>query len=271
MTETLMKISFLTLFPDFIQSYLSTGLLARAQSNTLFDFEVLNIRDVVTKNYKSADDTVYGGADGTLLQYDPLVQTLNKVQRDESAKVIYLSPQGRNLDSRLIDELKNEKHLILVSGRYAGIDQRFIAEHVDLEISIGDYVLSGGELPSLVLVETLSRQIPGVLGNSDSARYDSFSEGLLEAPQFTKPAEIAGMKVPATLMSGDHKNIEAWKKNMSVLVTLKKREDLISAKVKEINWKQVETFYKNLSSEDKNILQINDLDQKIEKYKNGTP
>lgn len=266
-----MKISFLTLFPDFIQSYISTGLLARAQTNTLFNFEIFNIRDAVTKNYKSADDTVYGGADGTLLQYDPLLQTLNKVQKAESAKVIYLSPQGRGLDQSLIDELKNEKHLILISGRYAGIDQRFITEHVDLEVSIGDYVLSGGELPSLVLVETLSRQIPGVLGNHESARNDSFVHGLLEAPQFTKPAEIDGMKVPATLMSGDHKNIEIWKNHMGVLVTLKKREDLILNKKNQINWKQVEDFYKNLTVEDKNILQINDLDQMIEKYKNGTP
>lgn len=266
-----MKISFLTLFPEIIQSYISTGLLARAQSNTLFEFEIFNIRDAVTKNYKSADDTVYGGADGVLMQYDPLLQTLNKVQRDEKAKVIYLSPQGKHLNQALINELKEEKHLILVSGRYAGIDERFISKHVDLEISIGDYVLCGGELPSLVLVETLSRQIPGVLGNNDSAQNDSFVHGLLEAPQFTKPAEIDGMKVPATLMSGDHKNIEAWKKNMSVLVTLKKREDLILSQTKEINWKQIETFYKNLSLEDKNILQINDLDQKIEKHKNGTP
>lgn len=267
----MMKISFITLFPDIIQSYIATGLLARAQTNQLFDFEVLNIRDAVTKNYKSADDTVYGGADGVLFQYEPLVQTLNKVQRDEKAKVIYLSPQGKSLDQKLIHELKDEKHLVLVSGRYAGIDERFIAKHVDIEISIGDYVLCGGELPSLVLVETLSRQIPGVLGNNESARNDSFTQGLLEAPQFTKPSEVDGMKVPEVLMSGDHKKIEQWKNHMSVLVTLKKREDLIQSKVKEINWKQIEAFYKSLSVEDKNIIQINDLDQKIEKYKNGTP
>lgn len=265
-----MKISFLTLFPDIIQSYISTGLLSRAQNNSLFDFEVLNIRDAVTKNYKSADDTVYGGADGVLMQYEPLVQTLNKVNRREKVKVIYLSPQGQPLNQSLINELKNEQHLILISGRYAGIDERFISKHVDLEISIGDYVLCGGELPSLVLVETLSRQIPGVLGNNESAKNDSFVQGFLEAPQFTKPAEIDGMKVPATLMSGDHKNIEAWKKNMSILVTLKKREDLIEPKLKEIDWKKIEVFYKNLSLEDKIILKMNDLDQKIEKYKNRT-
>jgi tRNA (guanine37-N1)-methyltransferase len=265
-----MKISFLTLFPDIIQNYISTGLLARAQSNSFFDFEILNIRDAVTKNYKSADDTVYGGADGVLLQYEPLVQTLSKVNRDEKAKVIYLSPQGEQLNQSLINELRNEKHLVLVSGRYAGIDERFISKHVDLEISIGDYVLCGGELPSLVLVETLSRQIPGVLGNNESARNDSFVQGLLEAPQFTKPAEVDGMKVPATLMSGDHKNIEAWKKDMSVLVTLKKREDLIEPRSKEINWKQIEIFYKNLSIEDKTLLNINNLDLQIAKHKNRT-
>jgi tRNA (guanine37-N1)-methyltransferase len=266
-----MKISFLTLFPEIIQSYISTGMLARAQEKTLFEFEVFNMRDAVTKNYKSADDTVYGGADGMLIQYDPLVQTLNKVRRQDQAKVIYLSPQGQNLNQNLINELKNEKHLILISGRYAGVDQRFIKEHVDLELSIGDYVLCGGELPSLVLVETLSRQIPGVLGHNESAKNDSFAQGLLEAPQFTKPFEVNGMKVPEVLISGDHKKIELWKNHMSVLVTLKKREDLIKPKVKEINWKLIETFYKDLSNDDKAILQITDLEQKIEKYKNGTP
>ena len=266
-----MKISFLTLFPEIIQSYISTGMLARAQEKDLFQFEILNIRDVVTKTYKSADDTVYGGADGMLIQYDPLVQSLNKVHRDDQSKVIYLSPQGQNLNQKIIDELKNEKHLILVSGRYAGIDQRFIKEHVDLELSIGDYVLCGGELPSLVLVETLSRQIPGVLGHNESAKHDSFMQGLLEAPQFTKPNEVDGMKVPDVLTSGDHKKIELWKNKMSVLVTLKKREDLIKPRATEIDWKQIEKFYNEMTEQDKSILQINDLDQKIEKYKNGTP
>lgn len=266
-----MKISFITLFPEIIQSYISTGLLARAQSNTLFDFEVFNIRDAVTKNYKSADDTVYGGSDGVLLQYEPVVATLNKVNLTKESKVVYLSPQGQVLNQKLIDELKHEKHLVLVSGRYAGIDQRFITEHVDLELSIGDYVLCGGELPSLVLVETLSRQIPGVLGNNESARNDSFTQGLLEAPQFTKPSEIAGMKVPEVLTSGDHKKIDEWKKNMSVLITLKKREDLIRFHTAQINWKQIDTFYKNLSLQDKTVLQINDLDEQIQKHKNGIP
>ena len=264
-----MKISFITLFPEIIQSYISTGLLARAQTQSLLEFEILDIRDAVTKNYKSADDTVYGGSDGMLIQYDPLVQTLNKVKRGQKAKVIYLSPQGQCLNQNLIQDLKNETHLILVSGRYAGVDQRFIKEYVDLEISIGDYVLSGGELPSLVLVESLSRQISGVLGHNDAANNDSFAQGLLEAPQFTKPSDINGMKVPAVLTSGDHRKIELWKNQMSVLVTLKKRQDLIQAKVKDINWKQIEIFYRSLSADDKTLLQINNLDLQIESYKNG--
>lgn len=264
-----MKISFITLFPEVIQSYISTGLLARAQSLHLLEFEILNIRDAVTKNYKSADDTVYGGSDGQLIQYEPLLQTLNKVEKKNAAKVIYLSPQGQNLNQRIVNQLKVEKHLILVSGRYAGIDERFITKHIDLEISIGDYVLSGGELPSLVLVEALSRQIPGVLGNNESAQVDSFVNGLLEAPQFTKPIEVDGMKVPATLTSGHHQNIEIWRKNMSILMTLKKREDLVFLRVKDIDWKQVDVFYQNLSHEDKTLLKLNDLDLQIAKYKNG--
>ncbi len=263
-----MRISFITLFPDFIQSYISTGMLARAQEKELFDFEIFNIRDAVTKNYKSADDTVYGGGDGALIQYAPLMETFNKVKKIEKSKVIYLSPQGVSLNQSLIAELKNEEHLILVSGRYAGIDQRFIFENVDLEVSIGDYVLCGGELPSLVFVEALSRHIPGVLGNSESANNDSFNHGLLEAPQFTKPSEVNGLKVPEVLMSGDHKKVALWKKSMDILVTLKKREDLLRSTKQEIKWNEIEIFYKNLSNEDKNILQINDLDFKIQKYKN---
>lgn len=260
----MMKISFITLFPDFIQSYLSTGLLARAQQNQLFEFEILNLRDHAAGNYKSVDDTVYGGADGALIQYEPLKKALEQAQPSAESKVVYLSPQGKKIDQSLIADLKKCEHLILVSGRYAGIDQRFITQFVDEEVSIGDYVLSGGELPSLVLVEALSRKIEGVLGNEQSAQEDSFEHGLLEAPQFTKPSEIENMKVPEVLMSGDHKKIATWKKNMSVLVTLKKRKDLISSK--DINWMAINEFYNQLTTQDKALLQIENLDDDLRKY-----
>ncbi len=260
-----MKISFITLFPEFIKSYIQTGLLGRAQLNNIFEFEVYNIRDNAEGNYKSVDDTVYGGGDGALIQYAPLKKTLDQIELASDSAVIYLSPQGRPLDSALINELKNKKHLVLVSGRYAGIDQRFITRHVHIEVSIGDYVLSGGELPSLVLVECLSRQCDGVLGNQKSSKEDSFVNNFLEAPQFTKPVEIDGMTVPQVLTSGDHKKIEVWKKNMSVLMTLSKREDLIASH-DHINWPDVLSFYNSLSEEDKNLMQIHHLLEKIKKY-----
>lgn len=260
-----MKISFITLFPDFIQSYIQTGLLNRAQQKNIIQLEVCNLRDFAEGSYKSVDDTVYGGGDGALIQYAPLKKALEVVKKTEESYVVYLSPQGRTLSQQMVHELKNKKHLILISGRYAGIDQRFISEHVDIEISIGDYILSGGELPSLVLVESISRQISGVLGNGQSAKEDSFHAGLLEAPQFTKPSEIEGMSVPEILMSGDHKKIEQWKKKMSVLVTLKKREDLLQHKT-DINWADINKFYDKISAQEKKLLQIENLQEKLQKY-----
>lgn len=265
-----MKISFISLFPDVIQNYLSSGIIGRAQQKRIIDVEIFNLRDQATGSYKSVDDTVYGGADGALIQYEPLKKTLDQIDRIGKNCVIYLSPQGRKLDNDLISQLKTYDQLILISGRYAGIDQRFITRHVDQEISIGDYVLCGGELPGLVLVEALSRQLEGVLGNQDSARNDSFQESLLEAPQFTKPNEIEGMKVPAVLLSGDHQKINQWRNDLRVLVTLKKRPDLIE-KISEknfykIDWNQIMDFYERLSSDDKFLMQIENLTLDIESF-----
>lgn len=260
-----MKINFITLFPDLIQSYLAAGLLGRAQTNQLMNFQIHNLRDEAIGNYKSVDDTVYGGGDGALIQYEPLKKSLDKIDRVQNSKVIYLSPQGVPLSQKLIKELKKSEQLILIAGRYAGIDQRFISKHIDLEISIGDYILSGGELASLVLVEALSREIPGVLGNSQSAVSDSFSNDLLEAPQFTKPSEIDGMQVPEVLLSGDHGKISIWKHAISVLVTLKKREDLIQNKT-DLDWKKIEKFYSEISDSDKELFQIQGLSEALKKY-----
>lgn len=260
-----MKINFITLFPDLVQSYLSAGLLGRAQANQLMIFQIHNLRDEAVGNYKSVDDAVYGGADGALIQYEPLKKALAKVDRAQKSKVIFLSPQGQPLTQKLVKELKTNEQLVLISGRYGGIDQRFISKYVDHEISIGDYILSGGELPSLVLVEALSRETPGVLGNDQSAAQDSFSDDLLEAPQFTKPSEVDGLKVPDVLLSGDHGKISIWKSMLSILITLKKREDLIQKKT-DIDWKKITKFYSEISLTEKELLQINDLDQLLLKY-----
>lgn len=229
-----MKLSCLTLFPELIEAYFQSGLMKKAKDQGLIQVETIPLRNYAEGNYKSVDDKVYGGGDGQLIQYGPLKKAkediLSKVEKQQKIKFIYLSPQGQKLNENLIQQLQQEDHLVLIAGRYAGIDQRFVQLEVDLEISIGDYVLNGGELPSLVLIEALTRKISGVLGNELSSQRDTFSQqlnGLLEAPQFTKPFDIDGHKVPEVLISGDHQKIADWNRMVSLLVTFKKRKDLI--------------------------------------------
>lgn len=261
--------SYLTLFPDLIRHYLSDALLHKAHGKGLLEFNVVNLRDFSKNKYKSVDDTAYGGSDGMVIEMQPLMDGLKLIKDQlpsgQKTQVIYLSPQGQRCDHQKICELAKYDHLIFISGRYAGIDQRFISEFVDQELSIGDYVLSGGELPSLVLTESISRQIPGVLGDQKSAEQDSFSEdlkGLLEAPQFTKPQVLNDVAVPEVLTSGHHQKISEWKKYVSVLVTLKKRPDLLLNN-SEINWLMVSEYYKTISDLDKKTLNIENLEDEL--------
>lgn len=269
--KSMKKISFsyLTLFPELIRHYLSDALLHKAHEKGLLDFNVVNLRDFSKTKYKSVDDTAYGGSDGMVIEMQPLMDGLKLIKDQIPAgvktQVIYLSPQGQRCDHEKICELTRFDHLIFISGRYAGIDQRFISEFVDQELSIGDYVLSGGELPSLVLTESISRQIPGVLGDQKSAEQDSFSDdltGLLEAPQFKKPQVFNGVAVPDVLTSGHHQKISEWKKYLSILVTLKKRPDLVDNN-SEINWLMVSEFYKTISTVDKKTLKIEKLEDQL--------
>jgi tRNA (guanine37-N1)-methyltransferase len=262
--------SYLTLFPDLIRHYLSDALLDKAQKKNILEFNIHNLRDYSTNSYKSVDDTAYGGGDGMVFEMEPLVKALEEIKKnipvDLKTQVIYLSPQGQKCNHQKICELSTYDHLVFVSGRYAGVDQRFIANFVDQEISIGDYVLSGGELPSLVLTEAISRQIPGVLGDVQSAEQDTFSlgiDGLLEAPQFTKPQKFLNIPVPDVLFGGNHHKISDWKKNISVLVTLSKRPDLLEGK-KNIDWLRIFEFYKAISDMDRKNLQITQLDSLLE-------
>ena len=230
-----MKIKVISLFPDLIISYLQDALISKAIKNNLLNIEVINLRDYSDNNYKSVDDSPFGGGDGMLLRADILEKALqaNSVSKDAS-HVIYFSPQGKLLDSKKVQNFSavfsknSNKELVLVCGRYAGVDQRFIDKYVDEEISIGDYVLSGGELAALVFIESVSRHIEGVLGNSESAQEDSLKDNLLEAPQYTRPQEWNGLKVPDILLSGNHKKISEWKKEMSLKVTQQKRPDLLN-------------------------------------------
>ena len=260
--------SYITLFPELIRHYLSDALLNKAHENNFLKFNIFNLRDHSQTKYKSVDDTAYGGGDGMVFELEPLLNCLAEANKQNSdsdkTQVIYLSPQGQPLNHKKILDLAKYDHLIFVCGRYAGIDQRFIANYVDQEISVGDYVLSGGELPSLVLTEAISRHIEGVLGDKVSAEKDSFSErleGLLEAPQFTKPQSLNEMNVPEILFGGNHQKISEWQKNISILVTLSKRSDLLIDK--KINWLMINEFYKTVSDSDRKTLQIESLDKEL--------
>jgi tRNA (guanine37-N1)-methyltransferase len=258
------KISFhvFTLFPELIQSYLKDALLSKAIANSLLEIQVSDLRNFSGTKYKSIDDTVFGGGDGMLFRYKPLADALNSVQvfkkQTPKKKIVYLSPQGKPWNASLAKSWANDDEIILICGRYAGVDQRFIHDYVDEEVSIGDYVLSGGELGALVLIESISRFIPGVLGDQASFQNDSFEENLLEAPQFTKPQSEQGHSVPAVLLSGNHSKISEWRKITSLLTTLKKRPDLLQNRT-EIEWKKVKDFYLVMDSFEKEMLGLSDI------------
>ena len=261
------KINFISLFPEFLKLGSEVGVVGSAVKSGLIQVQTINPRDFTTDVHHSIDDKPFGGGDGMLMMCEPIEKAL-KVLPQETF-VIYLSPQGRLLDQSLVLELSKKQNLTLICGRYAGLDQRFINEKVDLELSIGDYVLSGGELAGLVVLDAVARQLEGVLGHKDSALHDSLSNGLLEAPQFTRPREYFGHSVPETLLSGHHKNIQIWKEQVAVLNTLQKRPDLFnsfSLDQRSQMLKKAKEFYKLMSDEEKKSLGFTLTDEDFAKY-----
>ncbi len=220
-----MKIDVLSLFPEFIESLQHYGVIGKAIEADRIDLTVTNIRDYSTNKHKKVDDTVYGGAAGMLMTMQPLVDAIEDKRTDES-HVVFLSPQGKLLTQNMAIELAKKEHLILLCGHYEGIDARVTHHYVDEEISIGDYVLTGGELPAMVLIDAVSRWIPGVLGNEDSASTDSLYNGLLQHDEYTKPRSYLGFDVPEVLVSGDHQKIAAWREENSIEKTKRLRPDL---------------------------------------------
>lgn len=220
-----MKFDVLTLFPQMFQS-LKESVIGKAIEKELIDINLINIRDFSKDKHKKVDDTPYGGGAGMVIRPDVVYDAYNSIEKKEEAKVIYLSPQGKVLNQQKVESLSKEKHIILLCGHYEGIDQRVIDEIVDEEISIGDYVLTGGELPAMVLIDSVSRYIEGVLRES-STEEESFSNGMLEYPQYTRPEEFLGMKVPEILKSGHHGNIKKWRTEQSIKITGEKRPDLL--------------------------------------------
>ena len=219
-----MQFDVLTLFPEMFEP-IKQSILGKAIEKEKIKLKLVNIRDFSKDKHKKVDDTPYGGGAGMVMKPDVVYDAYKSVY-EENAKVIYLSPQGKTLNQKKVEELSKEKHLILLCGHYEGIDQRVIDKIVDEEISIGDYVLTGGELPAMVLIDTVSRYVNGVL-NQESIKEESFSQMLLEYPQYTRPEVFEGEKVPEVLLSGHHENIEKWRKEQAIKTTKQKRPDLL--------------------------------------------
>ena len=215
----------LTLFPEMF-SCLNESIIGRANKNKQININLVNIRDFAKNKHNKVDDTPYGGGAGMVMMPDVVYRAYQSLE-SKDAKVIYMSPQGKSLNQKKVVELSKEKHLIILCGHYEGIDQRVLDKIVDEEISIGDYVLTGGELPAMVLIDSVSRYVEGVL-SEDSIKEESFSQGLLEYPQYTRPEIFEGMKVPEVLLSGNHKKINEWRKEQSLEMTKKKRPDLLN-------------------------------------------
>ena len=269
-----MNFHILTLFPEMVENGLKTSIIGRAVAGGLLSIEAVNIRDFAFNKHQSVDDYPYGGGAGMLMQAEPVylaykdieeriqkriqnakmqnaeteeqdaevkvqnagIQDAETVSPDKKLRVVYLYPQGKTFDQKMAEELAEEEDLVLLCGHYEGIDERVLEEIVTDYVSIGDYVLTGGELPAMVMVDTISRLVPGVLHNDVSAEFESFQDNLLEYPQYSRPEEWHGKKVPPVLLSGHHANIEKWRREQSILRTYERRPDLLEKS--SLTWKE---------------------------------
>jgi len=224
-----MRIDVVSIFPDMFAAIRDYGITGRAMRAGLLTLKVWNPRDFSEDKHRNVDDRPYGGGPGMVMAAPPLARTLDAVRREQpGTRVSYLSPQGRRLDHAGVAELGQREGLILLAGRYEGIDERIIETAVDEEWSIGDYVLSGGELPAMVLIDAVARRLPGALGDEDSAEQDSFVDGLLDCPHYTRPEQYGGRPVPEVLLSGDHARIARWRKKQALGRTWLRRPDLLA-------------------------------------------
>jgi tRNA (guanine37-N1)-methyltransferase len=247
----------LTIFPEMVQAFCSSGVLGQAQKNNLLSVQTHNPRDFTTDNHKTVDDRPFGGGDGMLMLAEPLAKTMASIP--QPGWVVYLSPQGQLFTDQKAQELAKRPELTLICGRYAGVDQRFLNEFVDEEISIGDYVLSGGELAACAVIDASARFVSGVLGHEQSAQKDSLTSGHLEAPAFSRPREWNGEKVPEILLSGHHENIEEWKTFVGILLSLQKRPETLQVSLSHKQKQKVLSFLEGISSEEKKILGLESL------------
>ena len=222
-----MRFDVLTLFPQMFEGVLGESMIARAQKNGHIELNYVNIRDFSKSKHKNVDDYAYGGGTGLVMGVQPIYDAWKSVTGGEKAFTVYMSPQGKVLDQKLVRELAEKERIVLLCGHYEGVDERVIEEIVDMEISIGDYVLTGGEIPAMAVIDSVSRMIPGVLPDSSAYEEDSHFNGLLEYPHYTRPEEIMGRRVPDILLSGHHKNITEWKRKQSLFRTWLKRPDML--------------------------------------------
>ncbi|NFS27413.1 tRNA (guanosine(37)-N1)-methyltransferase TrmD [Clostridium botulinum] len=233
-----MKISILTLFPEMF-SIFNHSIIGRAQENDIVELELLNIRDNTLDKHKKVDDYPYGGGAGMVMAPQPIIDTIRKAKENNKGKVIFLGPRGKTFNQKMAMDLSKEENLIFLCGHYEGIDER-VYKHIDMEVSLGDFILTGGEMAAIPVIDSILRLIPGVLGKEESFVDESFSDDLLEYPQYTRPYEFEGEHVPEILLSGHHENIRKWRRLQSLDLTKKRRPDL----------------YKNviLTKEDKKLL-----------------
>lgn len=225
-----MEIDIITIFPKMFAPVLNESIIKRAQNKGLLKIKVHDLRDYTRDKHRKVDDRPFGGGPGMVFRPEPIFRAVESIKakgKTKNAKIVLLTPQGKRLDQKLAKKLSRYKHLILICGHYEGIDERVRKNLITEEVSIGDYVLTCGELPAMVLVDSVARLIPRVLGKDESTHFESFTDGLLEYPQYTRPALFRRMAVPKTLLSGNHKLIEKWRKKEALKVTKKKRPDLL--------------------------------------------
>ena len=242
-----MNFHVLTLFPEMIEQGMHTSIIGRAIAGGYLSIDAINIRDYAFNKHQKVDDYPYGGGAGMLMQAEPVYLAYESIQKKLGyrPRVVYLTPQGEVFHQTMAKELAKEKDLVFLCGHYEGIDERVLDEIVTDYVSIGDYVLTGGELPAMVMMDSISRMVPGFLSNQESGETESFAENLLEYPQYSRPEEWHGQKVPPVLLSGHHANIEAWRREQSILRTAKRRPDLLKkADLTNKEWSQVRQWKK---------------------------
>jgi len=220
-----MNYNIITIFPDLIDSFSDTGFIKRSVKNNIININIINLRDYSANKHKKVDDKTYGGGPGMVMQYQPIYDAIKNIK--DSGPIIYLSPQGEPLTQAKLKKLASKENLTLLCGRYEGVDQRAVDDLVDEEISLGDYVISGGESASMVLLEGITRLIPGTVDDEESINQDSFQAGILDHPHYTKPEKINGMKIPDVLISGNHEKIEIWRRKQALGLTWRKRPELL--------------------------------------------